>query len=218
MAQEHQGQSGSGTTGQTEGSGQKIPVGGAGEAPSGTTKGTVLGSAQQEGELARSGWLSALRDESVAPFFGASPFTLFRRMTEEMDRLLFGSPSAFAFAGRFAPQIELAEHDGKLWIRADLPGCTSDDFRVDVQENSLILSGERRSEEEHTRGGVHRSERTYGSFRRVIPLPPGADVDAAEARFQNGVLEISIPLPEQPRARRLEVRSETTTSPSEVRH
>jgi HSP20 family protein len=200
---------------------QQTEAGAKGSARPGSSGSSELGTTEHEVETGRSGWLSRWdpwREDPFGSFFGTSPFALFRRMTEDMDRLTHGGASPFAFGGRFAPQIEVAERDGKLLVRADLPGCSPEDFRVDVEENSLILSGERRSEHEQTRGGVHRSERTYGSFRRVIPLPPGANVDAAEANFQNGVLEISIPLPEQTKARRLEVRSTTGTTAEELKH
>lgn len=192
-----------------------------GSASPGSAGPSEVSTTEREVEPGRSSWLSRWdpwREDPFGSFFGTSPFALFRRLTEDMDRLAFGGTSPFAGGGRFAPQIEVAERDGRLLVRADLPGCSPEDFRVDVEENSLILSGERRSEQEQTRGGVHRSERTYGSFRRVIPLPPGANVDAAEANFKNGVLEISIPLPEQSKARRLEVRSTTGTSTEELRH
>src|SRR5262249_2916288 len=152
------------------------------------------------------GWLSRqelLRDDPIAGFFGLSPFSLFRRWGEDWERLL-GGQSAVGFGGRFAPQIDVREEDGKLKVHADLPGCKPEDFRVEVQDDTLILSGERRSEREQSRGGVHRSERTYGSFRRLIPLPPGADIEGAQANFDNGVLEITIPLAE-PKAKRIDV-------------
>jgi HSP20 family protein len=200
---------------------QETEAGVKGSARAGSVGSSELGTTEREVEPGRSSSLSRWdpwREDPFGSFFGTNPFALFRRMTEDMDRLALGGASSFAFGGRFAPQIEVAERDGKLLVRADLPGCAPEDFRVDVEENSLILSGERRSEQEHTRGGVHRSERTYGSFRRVIPLPPGANVDAAEANFKNGVLEISIPLPEQPKARRLEVHSTAGSSAEELRH
>ncbi len=192
-----------------------------GSARRGSAGSGELSTTEQEVERGRSSWLSRWdpwREEPFGSFFGTSPFALFRRMTEDMDRLAHGGAAPFALGGRFAPQIEVAEREGNLLVKADLPGCAPEDFRVDIEENSLILSGERRSEQEHTRGGVHRSERTYGSFRRVIPLPPGANVDAAEASFKNGVLEITIPLPEQPKARRLEVHSTPGSTTEELKH
>ena len=158
----------------------------------------------------REGW-----DDPLSTFFGGSPFALFRRLSDDMDRLFFGGGQGLASFGnlgaRFLPNVDVEERDDRIVVRADLPGVRPDDFRVDIEDDALVLQGERRSEREETRGGIRRSERSYGSFRRVIPLPPGANTEAAEARFQNGVLEIEIPVQQQSRSRRLEVRSGSTS-------
>jgi len=162
---------------------------------------------QARGRLARQeGW-----EGQVGTFFGGSPFALFRRLSDDMDRLFFGGgPSAGAFAGlggHFVPNIDVEEQDNKILVRADLPGVRPDDFHVDIEENALVLQGERRIEHEETRGGVRRVERSHGSFRRVIPLPQGANLEAADARFENGVLEIEIPIQQESKSRRLEIHS-----------
>jgi len=85
-------------------------------------------------------------------------------------------------------------------------GLSKDDVRVELTDEGLVLEGERRSELEEEREGMYRSERSYGSFCRVIPLPEGCDASGAEAHFENGVLEITLPLPEAAtRARRIEI-------------
>jgi HSP20 family protein len=162
---------------------------------------------QARGRLTRrEGW-----EDQVGTFFGGSPFALFRRLSDDMDRLFFGGgPNAGAFGGlggRFVPNIDVEERDDKILVRADLPGVRPDDFHVDIEDDALVLQGERRSEHEETRGGVRRVERSHGSFRRVIPLPKGANLEAADARFENGVLEIQIPLQQESKSRRLEIRS-----------
>lgn len=174
----------------------------------GTGTGRELG--QSGGRLSRrEGW-----DDPLGGFFGGSPFALFRRLSDDMDRIFFGGGSqglgAFGnlgFGGRFLPHIDINERDGKLVVNADLPGCRPEDFHVDIEDDALVLQGERRGQQEESRRGVRRSERTYGTFRRVIPLPPGANVEAAEARFDNGVLEITVPIEQQSRTRRLDVKS-----------
>jgi HSP20 family protein len=87
-------------------------------------------------------------------------------------------------------------------VRADLPGTREEDIRVELLDNALVIAGERRSEREEERGKVFRSERTYGTFRRTIPLPEGADTDDATASFANGVLEVRVKVPEQKQRRR----------------
>jgi HSP20 family protein len=170
--------------------------------------GGTTGREEQEGQTRgrltrREGW------EDQGGFFG-SPFALFRRLSDDMDRLFFGGPSIGPFGGvggHFVPNIDVEERDEKIFVRADLPGLRPEDFHVDIEDDALVLQGERRSEREDTRGGVRRVERSHGSFRRVIPLPQGANLEAADARFENGVLEIEIPLQQQSKARRLEIHS-----------
>jgi len=164
---------------------------------------------QSGGRLTRrEGW-----EDPIGGFFGGSPFALFRRLSDDMDRIFFGGGQGLGafgglgFGGRFLPHIDINEREGKLVVNADLPGVRPEDFQVEIENDALVLQGERRSEQEDTRGGIRRSERSYGTFRRVIPIPPGANVEAAEARFENGVLEITIPLPQQSRTRRLDVKS-----------
>jgi HSP20 family protein len=178
--------------------------------------GGTTGREQEEGQLRgrltrREGW------EDQGGFFG-SPFALFRRLSDDMDRLFFGGSSIGPFggmAGRFVPNIDVEERDEKILVRADLPGVHPEDFHVDIAENGLVLQGERRSEHEETRGGIQRVERSHGSFRRVIPLPQGANLEAADAHFENGVLEIEIPLQQQSKGRRLEIHSGGSTGTSE---
>lgn len=149
-----------------------------------------------------------------------SPFSFMRRFSEDMDRL-FGD---FGFGGGFlapsfgsdfdqmtsaslwSPQMEVFEREGQLVVHADLPGMTKDDLHVDLEDNQLIIHGERRNEREQNQEGVYHTERSYGSFYRSIPLPEGVDAEQANASFQNGVLEITVPLPQQKsRGRRLEI-------------
>jgi len=139
-----------------------------------------------------------------------SPFALMRRFAEQMDRLLgdfrFGaSPLLPRFEppwesreteeGAWLPSLEVAERGGKLVIRADVPGLTKDDVKVEVRDDVLCIEGERRQEREEKRKGLYRSERTYGRFYREIPLPEGIDPEQAKASFKNGVLEVTMPAP-----------------------
>lgn len=161
------------------------------------------------------------RREPISPTtLTVSPFSLMRRFSEEMDRLFgeFGSGRGFAPGfrelGRLAdlegpiwsPQVEVYERGGKLVVHADLPGLTKDDIDVDITDDGIRIRGERRQEQEESKEGYYRSERSYGSFYREIPLPSGVKAEEANATFRNGVLEITLPAPErQPRSRRIEI-------------
>jgi HSP20 family protein len=137
-------------------------------------------------------------------FFSSNPFSIMRRMSEEMDRVFqeFGLERDGERKVGWSPAIEVVEKDGKLNIRAELPGLSSDDVKIETTNDALTIQGERKIEHEENQGGARRTERQYGFFYRSIPLPEGADVDHANAKFQNGMLEISIPVPEHKESRR----------------
>ena len=156
-------------------------------------------------EMSRSrGWDPFGSHLHPSEFFSANPFSILRRMSEEMDRT-FGSffgQSSGARGGSWFPAIEVSEQNGQLQVHAELPGVKPEDVKVEVTNDSLVLHGERKSEHEHKIGGAYRSERRYGEFYREIPLPQGVNPDDAKAQFRNGVLEITLPIPEQASNRR----------------
>ena len=141
------------------------------------------------------------------PWTSFTPFGMMRRFADEMDRMFddFGFPTTGfgrASMDRFSPQLDIFEREGKLVVRADLPGMTKDDINVDISEEAIVIEGERKYEHEQNEGGVYRSERSYGRFHREIPLPEGVKTDNATATFRNGVLEISIEVPKTAKNRR----------------
>lgn len=138
-----------------------------------------------------------------------SPFELMRRFTEQLDRV-FEGPWGAGTSGDWAPAVEAFERDGKFVVRAELPGLKQDDIQVEVAEGGVIIKGERKSEHEDKGEGFYRSEWSYGQFQRFVPLPyENANVDQAGARFENGVLEVTIPVPEAQASRRRQVPVET---------
>jgi HSP20 family protein len=145
-------------------------------------------------------------DFSLSPFemISLAPFSLFRRITEDLDRALqpSGSSDESSRAIAFVPRVEVSEKDGTLRVLADLPGMSPSDVQVEIDDDGLVLSGERQVERETDEGGVQRSERQYGYFFRRIPLPDGVDPQQAKARFQDGVLEITMPAPNRQQERR----------------
>jgi HSP20 family protein len=143
---------------------------------------------QDSGEARRAG--SGL---SLTPL-DMNPFSLFRRMTEGLLPPVLSEDEASP-AIAWLPRLETFERDGKYHILADLPGLSPKDVRVEAEEGALVIQGERKVEHESTEGGVRRSERQFGYFFRRIPLPEGVDPEQAKARFQDGVLEITMPAP-----------------------
>jgi HSP20 family protein len=157
----------------------------------------------------------------------ATPFGLRRVFMDELDRLvesfgLVGRPPAEQFRAirpsqHWIPAVEVFERDGKFIIRADVPGLDADELDVAIDDDKVALSGERVDEQEDRGSAYYRRERSYGRFYRVVPLPEGVDTSQAEATFNNGVLEISIPAPRRPEARKLEVKDGASNeSPSKA--
>lgn len=142
--------------------------------------------------------------KSLATRRPQEPFNVLRQMTSELDRMfdepwtLFRWPSAelaSADAPIWAPKVDVVAKDGKLVTRVDLPGMKKDDVLVEVQDGYLMLSGERKKEMKEEKDNVYREEREYGSFCRTVPLPKGVKADDVKATFNNGVLEVTMPLP-----------------------
>jgi HSP20 family protein len=146
-----------------------------------------------------------------------SPFRAMQRLADEMDRMFdqFGlghrwTPlSRESAAESWAPDVEVFQKNNELTIKADLPGLKKDEVSVEVTDNAVTIHGERKREHEEEREGWYRSERSYGSFWRVIPLPEGAISEQAKATFRDGVLEITLPAPPTAKGRRLEITEAT---------
>ena len=99
------------------------------------------------------------------------------------------------------------ERDNQLVVCVDLPGMKKDDIHVEITEDALIIQGERQHEFASTHEGYQRSERSYGSFYRTVPLPDGIDPEQMRASFQDGVLKVTVPLLQQQKrqSRRIEI-------------
>jgi HSP20 family protein len=116
------------------------------------------------------------------------------------------------------PTLEISERDGKYLILAELPGLSPADVRVEVEDDALVLRGERQVERDATEGGIRRSERQFGFFYRRIPLPEGADPERAKAKFHDGILEITIPAPDrQAKRRQIQIEADSKPSPDQTK-
>lgn len=93
----------------------------------------------------------------------------------------------------FTPRVDVRETDTEVEVKADLPGVDCKDVKVEVADGHLLLSGEKRDEKEENKDGWHVTERTYGSFRRTVALPPYIDWDKCKAAIQDGVLTVTLP-------------------------
>jgi HSP20 family protein len=165
--------------------------------------------------------LPARREETGLRTFGepeygfASPFSMFRRMQEDMDRMWsrffsepgFGGAGGFGGIERWAPSVDIDETETEYLVRADVPGVEAEDLEVVCLDDRLVIRGETRREAESRDRGRIRSERRYGRFERSLALPGDVKPDAIQANFRNGVLELRLPKSEESRqkARRIPI-------------
>jgi HSP20 family protein len=137
-------------------------------------------------------------------------------LQSEMNRLFssfFDAPSGTATTPgngptgprRWYPAMDLVEGDDHFVLRVDLPGLGEDDVKIEVENDTLVVSGERKETHEQKREGFYRLERAMGAFSRSLSLPEGIDADQVSATFDRGVLEVRIPKPEQRKPRRVEI-------------
>jgi HSP20 family protein len=106
---------------------------------------------------------------------------------------------------RWTPAMDVIEAQGAYVLTADIPGLSEDDVSIEVEDNILTVSGERKYANEDRKGGYRRIERSFGAFRRSLTLPEGVDAEAVTANFDHGVLEIRVPKPEQRKPRKVEI-------------
>ena len=130
-------------------------------------------------------------------------------LQNEMNRLfstVFDQPATGqATMRRWMPAMDLVETNDHFVLRADLPGMTEDDVKIEFEDGTLTLSGERKAEHESKGEGFYRVERAFGTFSRSLTLPQGVDPEAVSASFDRGVLEVRIPKPEERKPKRISI-------------
>ena len=139
------------------------------------------------------------------------PFREFTTLQNEMNRLfntVFDAPApgnGGSTMRRWMPAMDLVETEDNFVLRADLPGMKEDDVKIEFEDGTLTVSGERKAEHESKNEGYYRVERAFGSFSRSLTLPQGIDPEAVTAAFNSGVLEVRIPKPEQRKPRKISI-------------
>ncbi|HVN71747.1 MAG TPA: Hsp20/alpha crystallin family protein [Desulfomonilia bacterium] len=111
--------------------------------------------------------------------------------------------------GSFMPQVDMTEDEKSIRINAELPGLDEKDIEISVTDDALTIKGEKKEESEHEGEDVYCTERTYGSFTRVLPIPKQVIVDKVEATFKKGVLNITLPKSENEQHSRRKVEIKT---------
>jgi HSP20 family protein len=139
-----------------------------------------------------------------------NPWSDLVSLQEEMNRLFensMGVPqqSSGLMGSDFSPAVDVLRNKDHIIVRADIPGISKEDLDVTVLNNRLFIRGEKKRETESDEKNAHRLERFYGSFERVVDLPAPVNPDAIKASFKDGVLEITAPLREEAKPRRVEL-------------
>lgn len=137
------------------------------------------------------------------------PLTDLRR---EMDRLFDDFwPAAVlratqqAETAQFVPACDVEEQDGHYLLTLEMPGVSKDDIKVEVIDNQIVVSGERRHEKRNKENGAWYSERRFGKFSRAFTVPAGVDAGQIEAGYQDGVLRLMVPKAESAKPRQIKI-------------
>lgn len=109
---------------------------------------------------------------------------------------------------RWIPEVDVYETDNEIKLKAELPGVNKEDIEVNIENNVLTISGEKKTEKEETEENYHRIEREFGRFKRGIRLPEGTDKESIQAKYNDGVLEVSVPKTEKTKRKQIPVEIE----------
>jgi HSP20 family protein len=140
------------------------------------------------------------------------PVAELNTIQNEMNRLFntfFDQPAPTGRPGttsrRWMPAMDLVETGDQYLLRADLPGLSDHDVNIQLEDNVLTISGERKAQHDENEEGYYRLERAFGTFARSLTLPDGVNPDGVQAHFDRGVLEVRIPKPEQKKPRQVQI-------------
>jgi HSP20 family protein len=131
--------------------------------------------------------------------------TLQREVDDIFDRFFGRSGGDGSTSAVWAPSTDLVETDDAYRIHLDVPGMSKEDMTINLQNNTLTVSGKRTAEQTHEDDEYVRVERTFGNFHRTFTLPDAVDAENIEATYDNGVLNISVPKTERSARRQIEI-------------
>jgi HSP20 family protein len=133
------------------------------------------------------------------------PFRELAALQNEMGRMMGGLLSEDRNSGTWVPALDVWEREGEVVYAFDLPGIPEEKISVEYEDGALTVSAERERTEERSDDRYYRFERHFGTFSRTITLPPGVKESDIEASYENGVLELHVRKPEQPKPRRIPI-------------
>ena len=134
------------------------------------------------------------------------PWTELATLQTDMSRLMNGLLEGNGKSVQsWVPALDVWETENEIVYAFDLPGIPEDKIAVELEDNALTVSGERERSEEVSGERFYRYERRFGSFTRTIGLPQGTDEGSIKAQYKDGVLEIHVAKPEEPKPRRIQI-------------
>jgi HSP20 family protein len=133
--------------------------------------------------------------------------TAFQRQVQRLFGDFFGEEGLAANGGPWAPEMDLAETPEALLATAEVPGIDPQDLEITVQDNRLVLHGEKKEEKETKGKHWIRTERRVGSFHREVSLPVQVEEDRVEAVYKNGVVTVTLPKKREARGKQVPVKS-----------
>jgi len=149
----------------------------------------------------------AKRQQSQVP----APLNDLNRIRKEINRIFedpfsFITPNTSFFEG-WEPNIDIYEDKDKVTVKAELPGMKKEDINVSLENKTLMISGERKDEEEHKEGDNYRAERFFGRFQRTITLPSLVNADQIKGNYKDGVLTIELPKSEEAKPKQIDIQA-----------
>jgi HSP20 family protein len=133
------------------------------------------------------------------------PFAELAELRDRLDRA-FGEMTT-GEDRVWAPRIDLVREEERIVVQAEIPGIKPEDVDISVEGDVLTISGRHEQTKEEKDKHFLRRERRYGSFSRSMPLPHGVDPEQIEADYKDGVLEVSIPVPAEKEAKKIQVKA-----------
>lgn len=139
------------------------------------------------------------------------PFSEMENLQKQMNQLFDFSLSRNLFGdntllgGQWSPAIDVYDSKDNVLVKVDLPGLTKDEIEVSIQDNNLILKGEKRKDTEVKEENYYKTERFYGSFYRTVPLPSAVDQAKVESSYKDGVLTLELPKKEEAKPKQIPI-------------
>lgn len=141
----------------------------------------------------------------------ADPFSELENLQKEMNRLF-----DFSFArrpwgdstllgGQWSPAIDVYDSKDNILVKADLPGLTKDEIEVSIENDNLVIKGEKKKDTEVKEENYYKTERFYGSFYRTVELPAQVETDKVDAKYEDGVLSLTLPKKEDAKPKQITI-------------